>query len=61
MIPKIHKLKGLFKKIGLEYPVQYVLDKTGIISYASLRVILHRINKTGWKIINKFGKVKRIK
>ena len=61
-VPKSHVLKSLFTRAGVEYPIGYVLDQTGICSVGSLRVQVYRINKAlGWTIVIKFGIIKRVK
>lgn len=58
---KYHKLKGLFQKPGVKYPLLYVLDETGIKSAEALKVHIFRMNKEmGWQVRSKFGFIQRL-
>jgi hypothetical protein len=60
MIPKIHKLLGLFHSPGIEYHINDVFENTGIVSLGSLKTTFYDLRKRGKADIRiKFNFVKR--
>ena len=60
-IPKKDKLLGLFNKIGIQHPVKYVLEHTGMETEHSLRTVMCDYRRNGVANLRmKFGFIERV-